>query len=283
MAKVSVIGSIVIPAHNEAFVIGRCLDALLAGFKPGELNVVVACNGCTDDTAEIVRRDWSAVHVLETTEASKAAALRAADAVLTTFPRLYLDADVTLPSASARMVIERLRSGPALAARPPIRYDADESAILVRNYYRARARVPSVMNSLWGAGIYGISAEGRKRFEEFPDLLSDDLFVDQLFDRSEIEIVASDPVVVSVPRRTNDLFRILRRSYTGNSENRRTQDGRGSTARSTARGVLATARLGLGCALDAACYLAIVMAARGTLKVAPPRTWERDQSSRGVT
>jgi hypothetical protein len=40
------IGFVVIPAHNEAAVIRRSLDALLAGFAPNELHVVVACNGC---------------------------------------------------------------------------------------------------------------------------------------------------------------------------------------------------------------------------------------------
>ena len=45
--------SIVIAAYNEAAVIGRCLDALLAGAAPGEFDVTVVANGCTDDTAEV--------------------------------------------------------------------------------------------------------------------------------------------------------------------------------------------------------------------------------------
>ena len=80
------IGSVVIPAHNEAAVIRRCLDALLTGVAPSELDVVVACNGCTDDTANIVRSSWPAVRVIEVAQAAKPAALRAADEVLSVFP-----------------------------------------------------------------------------------------------------------------------------------------------------------------------------------------------------
>ena len=42
--------SVVIPAHNEETVIGRCLAALFAGAGEGELDVVVVCNGCRDGT-----------------------------------------------------------------------------------------------------------------------------------------------------------------------------------------------------------------------------------------
>lgn len=281
MTTSSAIGSVAIPAHNEAAVIRRCLDDLLAGFAPGELEVVVSCNGCTDDTADIVRSFAPAVRVVEVARASKSAALRAADQVLAVFPRLYLDADVVLPSDSARLVLERLRNGPALAARPPIKYDMTGAAPLVRSYYRARVRVPSVMNSLWGAGVYGLSAAGRARFGPFPELIADDLFVDQHFDRSEIDIVPSAPVVVTVPRRTADLFRILRRMYHGNAENRALPANAARTATSTLRGLAMAAAAGPGKAMDTATYLGLAAIARTSLTVTTPPTWGRDESSRG--
>jgi glycosyltransferase involved in cell wall biosynthesis len=275
------IGSVVIPAHNEAAVIRRCLDALLGGFAPGELDVVVACNGCTDGTADIVQSGWPGVRVIEIAQASKTAALQAADDALTVYPRIYLDADVVLPATSARLVIESLRTGPAQAARPPLRYDTSGADPLVRSYYRARVRVPSVMNSLWGAGVYGLSAAGRARFGAFPDLIADDMFVDQWFKRSEIEIVGCAPVLVKAPRRTPDLFRILRRAYQGNAEIRHLPDGQESTATSTLHGVLAAAASRPWLTVDAAAYLGIAVAARITLALSPPGRWSRDESSRG--
>ena len=49
--------SILIPAHNEAFVIQKTLDAILASDYPvGQLEVVVVNDGSTDRTASIVQR-----------------------------------------------------------------------------------------------------------------------------------------------------------------------------------------------------------------------------------
>ena len=92
---------VVIAAHNEEAVIGRCLRRLLAGAEPGEFDVVVVANGCTDRTAEVAR-DFPGVRVIELDQAGKAAALNAGDRASEVFPRLYLDADVLLGTADAR-------------------------------------------------------------------------------------------------------------------------------------------------------------------------------------
>lgn len=280
MASSGLLGSVVIPAHNEAVVIERCLDALLSGFRPGELEVVVACNGCTDETADIVRSSGHAVQVIEIADASKLAALRAAEELVTAFPRLYLDADVILTGASARQVLERLQAGPALAARPPISYDSSRSAPLVRSYYRARIRVPAVMNSLWGAGVYGLAEVGRARFGPYPDVTADDLYVDQHFQRSEIEIADCAPVQVAAPRRTADLLRILRRNYQGKAEARGMPSVSAPTTASTVRDLVRAASTRPGSVADVAVYFALAALARLMLAVAGPTRWERDDSSR---
>lgn len=279
------LGSVVIPAHNEASVIIRCLDALLGDFEPGELEVVVSCNGCTDGTADIVRSSRHTVRIVEIEAASKAAALRAADKAVSIFPRLYLDADVVLESVAARRVLECLSSGAALAARPPIRYNTADSGPIVRSYYRARARVPALMNSLWGAGVYGLSESGRARFRDFPDLMGDDLFVDQHFSREEIAIIDAHPVVVNVPRRATDMLRVLRRTYQGNAQNRGLASSpavQTGTTSGTTRDLALLLRREPTTTVDIAVYVALAMLARATLTVASPRSWERDNSSRAV-
>jgi hypothetical protein len=283
MTVVRPLGSVVIPAHNEASVIARCLDALLGDFQPGELEVVVSCNGCTDGTADIVRSSAHLVRVLEIETASKPAALRAADHAASTFPRLYLDADVVLESVAARRVLECLRSGAALAARPPIRYNTAGSDPIVRSYYRARARVPALVNSLWGAGVYGLSESGRSRFWEFPDLMGDDLFVDQQFGREEIAIVDAHPVVVNVPRRAADMLRVLRRTYQGNAQNRDLASSpavQAGTTPGTTRDLALLLLREPARTVDISVYVALATLARATLTVASSRTWERDNSSR---
>jgi glycosyltransferase involved in cell wall biosynthesis len=283
------LGSVVIPAHDEAGVIRRCLDALFTGFAPGELDVVMACNGCSDNTATLARSSGHEVRVLELGKASKPAALRTGDAAAGAFPRLYLDADVVLPGSSARLVLERLRTG-AVAARPPIRYDSSSSSAPVRSYYRARSRVPAVLGSLWGAGVYGLSAAGRSRFGRFPDVVADDLWVDRHFDRGEVEIVDCEPVMVAVPRRTRDLVRVLRRTYRGKAGIAFASDPDDRAPKTTASALRDLGRLvaaGPTSALDAATYAAFAAGARLTLALAPVSgdslvagRWERDDSSR---
>lgn len=272
----------VIPAYNESAGIRRCLDALLAGGAPGELDVVVVCNGCADDTAALARSSGHPVRVIELQAASKAAALRAGEKAALALPRIYLDADVLLHGAAARVVLERLRTG-AVAARPPIRYDTSASSASVRSYYRARSGVPALLGSLWGAGVYGLSAAGRSRFKTFPDVMADDLWVDRQFAPDEIEIVDCAPVVVAVPRRARDLVRVLRRTYQGKAETAGVvpHDRARETTLSALQQLRQLAATGPSAAIDAAAYGAFAVGARLTL--AAPLTlarWERDDSSR---
>jgi glycosyltransferase involved in cell wall biosynthesis len=278
------LGSVVIPAHNESAGIGRCLDALFADVEARELEVIVACNGCADDTASLARASGHPVHVIELETASKPAALRAADELATALPRIYLDADVVLQGSAARLVLQRLRAG-AVAARPPIRYDSTASSAPVRSYYRARSRVPALLGSLWGAGVYGLSEAGRSRFDAFPDVVADDLWVDRQFAPGEIEIVDSAPVVVAVPRRTRDLVRVLRRTYRGKAgaAGFDPHDRSRETTVSTLRQLRLAVAAGPYEALDAATYAAFAVGVR--LALAAPLAggrWERDESSRAA-
>ena len=282
--------SVVIPAHNEHMVIGRCLDALFDGVRPGDLDVVVVCNGCSDDTATVAKLSGHPVRVIELREASKPAALRAGDVAALSFPRLYVDADVMMPGTSALRVIDRLNRG-AVAARPPLRYDSARSSFPVRSYYRARSRMPAVLNSLWGAGVCGLSAAGRERFDVFPDAVADDLWLDHQFSPREVEIVDCAPVVVVVPRRAGDLIHMLRRIYRGKAENR-ANPGAPERERVMTSSVMADLRRiaasGLTGMLDAATYAGFAVVARLAFvgaSVGPAVTataWERDNSSRSA-
>ncbi|GAB3911511.1 hypothetical protein GCM10029964_117600 [Kibdelosporangium lantanae] len=76
--------SVVIAAHNEESVIARCLRTLSGSAKPGELDVVVVANGCTDRTAQIARAERA--RVVETPTAGKANALNLGDKECRAFP-----------------------------------------------------------------------------------------------------------------------------------------------------------------------------------------------------
>ena len=81
-------GSVIIPAHDEAAVIARCLSSLFSEIDPAQLEVVVVCNGCSDGTPDVVTASGFPVRVVEIPEASKMKALTAGDAAARSFPRV---------------------------------------------------------------------------------------------------------------------------------------------------------------------------------------------------
>jgi glycosyltransferase involved in cell wall biosynthesis len=275
------VGSVVIPAHNEATVIGRGLDRLFDSLGAGA-EVVVVCNGCTDDTAAVARRTGHPLTVIELDVASKAGALRAGDRFATAFPRVYLDADVLVSGTAIHAVLEHLSRHDALAARPPLIYDTSSSSWVVRRFYRARAQIPAVMGSLWGAGMYALSAEGRGRFDEFPLLVADDLFVDRLFRTDEIDMVDTTPVVVVASATASGLLASFRRTFRGNRAIGELAVTDRPGTRATVRDLLLLARRGPAEFVDAAVYAAVVVGARVLAWGHPraSRVWERDDTSR---
>jgi len=278
------IASVVIPAHNERTVIARTLLPFASLVEDGVLEVIVACNGCTDYTAEVAA-SFSGVRVLELPEASKVAALNAADAEATVWPRIYLDADIELSRDGIFRLIRALApedaeeipddtgSPLALAGRPAFRYATTGASVAVRAYYRARARIPSANTALWGAGVYALTRRGHERFERFPEVTADDLYVDGLFEPDEKSIVDAQAALVRTPLRSIPLLGILRRNQRGSRE--LGVDSGGSTGRE----LLATVH-GPASAFDAGVYAAFALLAR----VLPTRrrtsAWERDESSR---
>jgi glycosyltransferase involved in cell wall biosynthesis len=278
--------SVVIAAHNEEDVLGRCLDALLQTARTGELEIAVVCNGCTDGTAEVARTYGDDVRVIETPIASKTAALNLGDARVSSFPRFYVDADVTLPLASVRRIAARLAEGRALAAAPVMNLDLRGSSPAVRAYYRVWVRLPYVREGMIGVGVYALSDAGRRRFGEFPDVIADDGYVRMLFDASERIRVDDAPVRVYAPGGISDLVRIKTRSRLGRYElverfpdlvaQERTTKSYGSAmGRIVVRPWLWPA---------ATVYAAVVLQtrrrARKQLASAGDYVWERDRSSR---
>ena len=274
-------GAIIIPAHNEASVIGRTLESLYPLVGEQGIEIIVVCNGTTDATADIAR----ALHgfqVVEIPEPSKVAALNAGDRLATRWPRLYLDADIEITPGAVKSLFDALSrtsvDGQVLleAARPTARYDSSGGTALVRSYYRARSRLVSLDTNLWGAGAYAVNEVGHARFPEFPQLTADDLFVDRLFPSERKAVIRTDAVIVRLPRDAANLSRILRRGVQANAEH----SGEVTTGR-TAAALVRSIRGPLS-ALDATVYAGFVVAAR--LQVRLPgnarSVWERDLSSR---
>lgn len=207
--------SVIIAAHDEEAVLGACLDAIVAQADPGAVQLIVSANGCTDGTADVARGRGATV--VERAEAGKPGALNAADAVAVGSALVYLDADIIVPPRGLARLIRGLDQG-ALASVPRRILDTDGSPLLVKAYCAINERLPVFRDGLFGRGMIAVSAEGRARFDRFPDLIADDLFLDAQFAPHEKREVSAVGVVVQAPRTTSALFRRLVRVRRGNAE-----------------------------------------------------------------
>jgi hypothetical protein len=209
--------SIIIPAHNEESVVGRCLDRLLQGTTASDLEIVVICNGCSDRTSEAARS--RGVQVLELPEPGKPAALNAGDGQATVFPRFYVDADVEVTGAVLLEAAALLDLPGVLACAPAMQVDLTRASWAVRAYYRAWTRLPYTTHHHIGSGVVGLGQEGRSRFSEFPDVIADDKFLQDLFEPSE-RMSTSLPAAFTVHSATNlqALLRRLARVRAGNRQ-----------------------------------------------------------------
>jgi hypothetical protein len=280
--------SVVIPAHNEGAVIDRCLRALLAGARDGEIEVIVVANGCLDDTAARAGA-WPNVTVVDLGQASKAIALSAGDRAARVFPRVYLDADVEISYRDLFEITDQMEQAHALVGAPRLMWDGSDSSWAVRCYYRVWEQMPYIREGLVGVGVYVLSRQGRDRFEEFPHLLADDLFIKSIYSPEESLSVSTAKVVVHPPRDTRSLIRMLTRQFVGNSEFRKYADesnhvfparphGRVSwTAR--VQSILSQPGIWPAVPVHAVIYALVRIRAGGRTKRGDLR-WKRDDSSR---
>jgi glycosyltransferase involved in cell wall biosynthesis len=217
--------SVIIPAHNEAAVIGRCLEALLRDAPADALpEIIVAANGCKDDTVAIARRIAPFATLLDLPPGSKVIAMNAANRIATVAPRFFLDADVQCSYAALAATAEALRQPGVLAASPAIDMDLSRSDMWVRAYYRVWMTQPYVTDRLVGSGLFGLSAQGLERMGEIPPTFADDTWVRTRFSYDERRNVAADsagnPVhfTVSPPRTLRDQIKIEARRRIGSEQ-----------------------------------------------------------------
>ncbi|MGW0485319.1 glycosyltransferase [Nonomuraea sp. NPDC003214] len=268
--------SVVVPAHNEEAVIAAGLDTLLAGAEPGEFDVVVVANGCSDGTARAAARPG--VRVLETATPGKAHALRLGDAACRTFPRVYLDADVRLDAGSLRALVAAAGSPGVLACAPQVSWDLTGVGPLVRRVLAVHEALIRPGRALAGVGVYALTAEGHSRVFPLPDVISDDGYVDSFFTGDERVVVTGARSVVRPARTVRAHLARRVRVRQGN----RQLAALGRPLRPLEAGSLRrVVRSGAAGPLNVACYLAVLAADRLLTRLRGDRQdWGTDASSR---
>ena len=200
----------------------------------------------------------------------------------TAFPRVHLDADVTISGADL-LILAHAVTGGVHAAAPTRVLPLRRSSWVVRAYYRVWEQLPQVRDGLFGRGVIALSQEGQRRVDALPRVLSDDLAASEAFDESERLVVPDAFAVVHPPRTAADLLRRRVRVVTGNAQ--ATDLGIRHRSSVTTPSVLLRMsvrdpRIGVRMPLFLGIGLVARWRSRRAVRAGDFTTWLRDESSR---
>ena len=206
--------SIIIPAHNEELIIGNTLDAVFAGARNGEFDVIVVCNGCTDSTAAIVAKYAANICIIETATASKTNALNLGLKAANTYPIVFLDADISTSASSIRMMVHQQNLSGAHMAYGRANFEMRRCSWLVRAFYKAWQQNPYFDRQKMG-GFFSLSHKAVTKLVAFPKVLNDDEFVRRTFLRSSVRVTKAT-YIIRAPHTLSSLINVRSRIYRGN-------------------------------------------------------------------
>lgn len=275
------LATLLIPAWNEASVIGRTLTFLQAGLARGQVRIIVIANACTDGTAAVARRAAPDALVLETKIAGKCQALNLGLAhAVPGRPVLCMDADLDVTAPDLMALLQPLLSGQALAACGRMEIDTTHASGLVRAWARAWRLNPYLARGKFG-GLFGLSPEGAARVFPLPAVTADDEWIRRAFTPQEVAFIPACRFIARAPRTLSALVQTRCRSLRG--ARAITALGRKEPAGQGPRRMLRAAlgqpqRWG-----DLAVFIAVMLWTRLILATerSAPR-WERDHTNRAA-
>ncbi len=212
--------TVIVPAHNESSVIEDCLNSIIN--QQGIDHIIVPCNGCTDDTAEIVRTKYPSVVCLDIETPSKTNALNVAEAKAkelgVSYPIFYIDADTQLSKNAIQNISQAMRGSTIQLAAPTPIIDTKDSSWLVKTYYKVWINLPYIKEGVIATCSFIVSEEGRKRFDKFADVIGDDGFIRCHFKNKEISNIEGAEIYIRAPKDIFSLIKIKTRARLGNME-----------------------------------------------------------------
>jgi glycosyltransferase involved in cell wall biosynthesis len=275
--------TILIPAYNEAAVIGRTLTSMTAGMLPGEFRIVVVPNACRDNTAAVARAACPAARVIETQVPGKAHAMNLGHNAAPDGIKIVLDADLTLTADDLRALIAPLEAEAAEAACGRMKVDVKGCSLAVRGFYAIWRRRSYASGAKFG-GVFALSEAAAARIFPLPAIIADDTYVSRSVPVSDKAFTPDCCFTARAPRDLASLIRVRRRVLRGNRELIRMgvlpqKEDLGSKGPGLLRQVLARPRLLVGLVA----YALVGLVARGGLEIEgrlAAARWERDDSTR---
>ncbi len=212
--------TVIVPAHNESSVIADCLNSIIN--QKGIDHIIVPCNGCTDDTVEIVRSKYPSVVCLDIETPSKTNALNVAEEKAqelgVSYPIFYIDADTQLSENAIQHITAAMQGSTTQLAAPTPIIDTSKSSWLVKTYYKVWVNLPYIKEGVIATCSFIVSEEGRKRFNKFADVIGDDGFIRCHFKNTEISNIEGAEIYIRAPKDIFSLVKIKTRARLGNME-----------------------------------------------------------------
>lgn len=194
---------IVVPVRDEAHVLPKTVPALLAAVEGERVRLVWVCNGCSDRSAEVIRRlAGKEGEVIEIASPGKSLALQAGDEALgveSLFPRLYLDADTWLRPGDVRRLLKPLREGRADLVAASHAFDNSKASFVSAEMARCWLALPFARSGAF-LGAVAVSSVGRAHWGEWPLVIADDTFMMGVVP-TERQMMVPDAVATTWPPR----------------------------------------------------------------------------------
>ena len=192
--------SVVIPAHNEEKYIKRCIDSIKAADSvfPGNTEIIVVCNRCTDATESIARENGAVTVINE--DRCIAKVRNAGIAVAKGKIIVTIDADNRMTKNTLREIYALLKSGKYIGGGAPIRFERYSFPLWCNDIL---CRVSFMITGLY-CGIFWAE---KKTFDA----------VGGFVDRKAMEDVATAKLLRKYGRKQGRKYTTLRRNYLINS------------------------------------------------------------------
>jgi glycosyltransferase involved in cell wall biosynthesis len=210
---------VIVPLRNEAAMLPVTVSKLLAATKGDRARIVWVCNGCSDDSAAVIRRlAGPAAEVIELLSPGKTAALQEGDEALgSLFPRLYLDADIWLNPGDPARLMQPLLSGTADLVAPRLRFDTTGASALSTRIGACWMSLPHAETEAF-SGAIGLSAAARGLWDVWPTITGDDIFVSATLPDNRKLIVPHALATISMPKTFAGWVRMRARWLKGEAE-----------------------------------------------------------------
>ena len=173
---------------------------LLAATKGDNVRILWVCNGCTDNSANLIRQiAGQSAEVIELNRAGKTNALQAGDDALEDlFPRIYIDADTWLRPGDPWRLMEPLFAGTADLVAPRLCFDTIGASQLSARIGACWLSLPHAQTSAFSNAI-GLSAAARNLWGRWPEITGDDIFVSATVPANRKLIVTESLATIGMP------------------------------------------------------------------------------------